>query len=124
MLDGLKVGNEALKQIHAIMSIEDVEKILDETREGIEKQQEIDDLLSTNLSPEDLEEVETELEQIMAEENVPREISQLSPVSEDISPLPEVPETPLPEVQGKIDWRKCCYMNIILRPFEFLAWQF
>jgi charged multivesicular body protein 6 len=101
VLEGLKLGNDALKQVHDIMSIEDVEKILEETREGVEKQKEIDDLLSTNLSPEDLEEVETELEQIMAEANVPRDLSTLSPDSEEVVSLPEVPETSLPEVQQK-----------------------
>ncbi|CAG7825880.1 unnamed protein product [Allacma fusca] len=101
VLEGLKLGNDALKQVHDIMSIEDVEKILEETREGVEKQKEIDDLLSANLSPEDLVEVETELEKIMAEANVPRDLSKLSPDSEEVVSLPEVPETSLPEIQQK-----------------------
>lgn len=79
------------------MTIEDIEKIMDETQEGIEKQREIDSLLSNNLSPEDLEEVETELEKIMAEGNVTREESPMSPADSNILNLPEVPETPLVE---------------------------
>ncbi|XP_022802664.1 charged multivesicular body protein 6-A-like [Stylophora pistillata] len=51
--DGLKQGNEALKKMHEIMSIEDVERIMDETREGIEYQREIDELLSGSLTQED-----------------------------------------------------------------------
>lgn len=34
----LKVGNEALKSLHQLMDIEQIEDILEETREGIEKQ--------------------------------------------------------------------------------------
>ena len=39
MVDSLKIGNETLKQINEVMSIEDIEKILDETQEAVEKQQ-------------------------------------------------------------------------------------
>jgi hypothetical protein len=34
----LKAGNESLKEVHKLFSIEDIEQIMDETREGIEKQ--------------------------------------------------------------------------------------
>lgn len=102
VLDGLKSGNEALKKVHDMMSIDDIEKILEETREGVDKQNEIDALLSGSLSPEDLEEVETELEKIMEEENIqmPKDVP-LSPAESEALSLPEVPETPLPEIQGE-----------------------
>ncbi|KDR11542.1 charged multivesicular body protein 6-A [Zootermopsis nevadensis] len=75
VINGLKVGNEALKKIHEVLNVEEVEKILDETREGVEKQQEIDDLLAGALTPEDEEAVEEELEQIIQAEmpDVPQE---------------------------------------------------
>jgi len=38
VLESLKAGNESLKQVHKLFSIEDIEKIMDETREGIDKQ--------------------------------------------------------------------------------------
>lgn len=38
VVQGLKVGNEALKKVNDALNIEDIESILDETREGIEKQ--------------------------------------------------------------------------------------
>lgn len=38
MVDSLKVGNDALKEINALMNIEDIEKILEETQEAVEKQ--------------------------------------------------------------------------------------
>ena len=37
-MHGLQMGNEVLKQLHAEMSIEKVEKLMDQTREGIEYQ--------------------------------------------------------------------------------------
>ncbi|XP_020622687.1 charged multivesicular body protein 6-A-like [Orbicella faveolata] len=84
--DGLKQGNEALKKMHEIMSIEDVERIMDETREGIEYQREIDDLLSGSLTQEDEDAVLQELEEMTQS------------VTEN---LPEVPTEPLPEVPTK-----------------------
>jgi charged multivesicular body protein 6 len=38
VLEGLQTGNQALKQLHDILSIDKIESILDETKEGIEKQ--------------------------------------------------------------------------------------
>lgn len=38
VLEGLKTGNEALKKIHEVMTIDEVERIMDETREGVDKQ--------------------------------------------------------------------------------------
>lgn len=38
VLEGLKTGNEALKRIHEVMTIDEVERIMDETREGVDKQ--------------------------------------------------------------------------------------
>lgn len=38
VVQGLKIGNEALKKVNESLNIEDIETILDETREGVEKQ--------------------------------------------------------------------------------------
>ncbi|KAJ8318665.1 hypothetical protein KUTeg_003756 [Tegillarca granosa] len=38
VVQGLKTGNESLKKLHRLMSLEDVEKIMDETRESIDYQ--------------------------------------------------------------------------------------
>lgn len=92
VLDGLQVGNEALKKIHEVLTIDEVERIMDETREGIEKQQEIDALISTGaLSTEDEDAVAAELEELVA--------STLPAIDEDIDEkLPEVP-TEEPEIE-------------------------
>uniref|UniRef100_T1J1H5 Charged multivesicular body protein 6 n=1 Tax=Strigamia maritima TaxID=126957 RepID=T1J1H5_STRMM len=67
MIDGLKSGNAALKKIHEVLKIEDIEKILEETQEGVEKQREIDELLSGALTQEDEDAVSEELDQIIRE---------------------------------------------------------
>jgi charged multivesicular body protein 6 len=96
VLDGLQVGNEALKKIHDVLTIDEVERIMDETREGIEKQQEIDSLIASGaLSSEDEDAVAAELEELVA--------STLPAIDEDVDVdivLPEVP-TEEPEAEKK-----------------------
>ncbi len=94
VLDGLQVGNEALKKIHEVLTIDEVERILDETREGVEKQQEIDSLIASGaLSSEDEDAVAAELEQLVA--------STLPAIDEDIDDkLPSVPIEE-PEIEKK-----------------------
>ncbi|RWS17734.1 charged multivesicular body protein 6-A-like protein [Dinothrombium tinctorium] len=67
VVKGLQKGNEALKQLHSIMSIEQIEDIMDETREGIEKQREIDNLIGTAFTEEEESELLNELEKMTAE---------------------------------------------------------
>uniref|UniRef100_A0A669CLE1 Charged multivesicular body protein 6 n=1 Tax=Oreochromis niloticus TaxID=8128 RepID=A0A669CLE1_ORENI len=83
VIEGLKVGNDCLKSMHEIMSIEDVERILDETQESIEYQRQIDEMLAGVLTQEDEDAVLAELEAITQGEDVA---------------LPEVPSEPIPEV--------------------------
>ncbi|EDW08515.1 charged multivesicular body protein 6-A [Drosophila mojavensis] len=82
VLDGLKQGNAALKKVHDMLSIDEVERIMDETREGIEKQQEIDAILTDVLTTQDEEDVLAELDALEAEEQNVQ--------------LPEVPSDELP----------------------------
>ncbi|XP_044153438.1 charged multivesicular body protein 6 [Bufo gargarizans] len=81
VIEGLKIGNDCLKKMHEIMSIEEVERIMDETQEGIEYQRQIDELLAGSLTTEDEEAILEELEAITQEE----------------LELPEAPKEPLPE---------------------------
>lgn len=91
IVDGLKEGNAALKKLHNILSIDEIEKVMDETREGIEKQKELDEILSGELTQEDEAEVEAELDILLNADikEAPLEVS-------DEIILPEVP-TDLPE---------------------------
>ncbi|EEC06709.1 conserved hypothetical protein, partial [Ixodes scapularis] len=68
VVEGLKVGNESLKKLHQASDSPAPNRIMDETQEGIEKQKEIDDLLSGQLTAEDDEAVLAELEALEAEE--------------------------------------------------------
>lgn len=63
----LSEGNAALKKMHELLSIEDVERIMDDTAAGIEYQREIDELLSGGLTEENEEDVVAELEQLLQE---------------------------------------------------------
>ena len=81
MVEGLKAGNESLKQLQKMTSLEDVERIMDETREAVEYQNEIDALISgANLTEEDEDAIMAELD----------EITKID--------LPDVPTEKLPEV--------------------------
>ncbi|XP_046813494.1 charged multivesicular body protein 6 isoform X2 [Vespa crabro] len=91
IVDGLKEGNAALKKLHDIFSIDEIEKVMDETREGIEKQRELDEILSGELTQEDEAEVEAELDVLLN-----AEIKEAAPEIPDEITLPEVP-TNLPE---------------------------
>uniref|UniRef100_A0A1B6DX10 Uncharacterized protein n=1 Tax=Clastoptera arizonana TaxID=38151 RepID=A0A1B6DX10_9HEMI len=103
VLDGLKIGNEALKKVNEVLNIEEVERILDETREGVEKQQELNDILSGVLTSEDEDAVEAEfLSMISLEDKL-----QQTDMNKEIK-LPDVPtdiikrqETEVPEEEPK-----------------------
>lgn len=81
VVEGLQFGNECLKKMHQVMSIEDVERILDETQEAVEYQRQIDELLAGSLTQEDEDAVLEELDAITQEQ----------------VELPDVPSEPLPE---------------------------
>uniref|UniRef100_A0A1Y1KLQ6 Uncharacterized protein n=1 Tax=Photinus pyralis TaxID=7054 RepID=A0A1Y1KLQ6_PHOPY len=99
VINGLKQGNEALKKVNDLLKLEDVERILEETREGVEKQEEINALLSGGLTEEDEEAVEAELHDII-EHSLPNVPEGLLPVRESESEeesLQDVPTTPVKE---------------------------
>ncbi|XP_040033239.2 charged multivesicular body protein 6 [Gasterosteus aculeatus] len=90
VIQGLKVGNECLKKMHEVMSVEEVERIMDETQDAIEYQRQIDDMLAGSLTQEDEDAVLAELEAITQGD------VELPEVPED--ELPNVPEDELPNV--------------------------
>merc|ERR1719481_1356152 len=60
VVDGLKVGKEALEKANAMFSIDEIEDLLADTQEAAEKQREISDLLSGQLSQGDEDDVLSE----------------------------------------------------------------
>ncbi|XP_022916983.1 charged multivesicular body protein 6-A [Onthophagus taurus] len=94
VVNGLKQGNEALKKLNEAMSIDEIEKILDETREGVEKQQEINDLLSGVLTQDDEDAVLAEFDAMVADE---------LPTIDDVKDpgVLELPDVPEDEIEVK-----------------------
>ncbi|KAF2349390.1 Snf7 family [Trinorchestia longiramus] len=91
VVDSLRDGNEALKEVNKLLNIDDIERILDETKEGAEKQEEISALLcgfvaETGLSEDELE---AELDALLERS----EVEELPDVDElpEVDKLPEVP---------------------------------
>lgn len=95
VLDGLKSGSEALKAANAMFSIEEIESIMDDTVEAVEKQREIDALLSGQMSSEDEDAALAELDEMIAEADKVAEMPE-----EDLVPqLPDVPSDKIPEAK-------------------------
>ncbi|XP_048871827.1 charged multivesicular body protein 6 [Brienomyrus brachyistius] len=94
VIEGLKIGNDCLKKMHEVMSIEEVERIMDETQDAIEYQRQIDDMLAGSLTQEDEDAVLAELDAITQGEDV-----SLPEVPKE--ELPEVPKEELPEVPAE-----------------------
>lgn len=99
VLDGLKVGNAALKHIHEILTVEEIERVLDETHEGVEKQREIDMILTqageAALTEQDEEDVLAELDELVKAERGETGEEEEQTTERDID-LPEVPTDELP----------------------------
>ncbi|KAF0720934.1 charged multivesicular body protein 6-A isoform X1 [Aphis craccivora] len=91
VIEGLKIGNVALKKANELFNIEHIEQLLDETKEGIDKQREITDLLSGALSSEDEEAVEAELNELIIVEHQ-KAMDNLPIVPSDELPV-TIPET-------------------------------
>ncbi|XP_077288528.1 charged multivesicular body protein 6-B-like [Arctopsyche grandis] len=92
VLDGLKTGNAALKKVHEVLNIDEIEQILEETKEGVDKQHEIDAILSGTLTEEDEMAVEAELEEMLGiGEKLPDVPEELEEENAELE-LPEVPK--------------------------------
>jgi charged multivesicular body protein 6 len=94
VIEGLKAGNESLKDLHSMMSVEQIEDILNETREGVEKQKEIDDLLSGAFTEQDEAELLEELEAMTSGEETGLKLPEVpsNQVEEQENPEPEEEE--------------------------------
>ncbi|EFO14123.2 hypothetical protein LOAG_14401 [Loa loa] len=82
VVEQLRHGNEVLKRMNQMISVDDIERIMDETKEAAEFQEEISNMLSGKLGEDELEEVEKEFAELIEKEG---ELD-----------LPEVSSEPLP----------------------------
>ncbi|CAF0864308.1 unnamed protein product [Adineta ricciae] len=80
VVHSLKQGNDALKKMNELLKLEDIEKLMEDSREAVEYQNEVSNLLSGGLSRVDEEDVEAELDELIRREE-----------SADISRLPDIP---------------------------------
>ncbi|KAI7870770.1 Snf7-domain-containing protein [Spinellus fusiger] len=104
VMEGLKGGNAILKEIHKEMSLEDVERLMDDTAEAIAYQNELDEILSGQMSAQDEEDIMLQLEQLQQEEitaalpKVPSTLVSEIPISS--TTLPQAPDH-IPEDQSR-----------------------
>lgn len=89
MVKAVKNGTEALEIVHQVMSVEHVEKLLEDNEEALATVQEIDDLLSNSELPIDMSEVENELTELITETGA--EVSKDADAKKLIQKMPEVP---------------------------------
>merc|ERR1712059_65285 len=110
VLDGLKDGKEALEKANAMFSIEEIEDILADTEEAVEKQREIDQLLSGQLSQDDEDDVLSELDSLlstMTEENISKEQDLPNvPDEEPVRLEDQLPDVPTEELQPSKESKK------------------
>ncbi|ADV21946.1 charged multivesicular body protein 6 [Cryptococcus gattii Ru294] len=117
VLHGLEMGSHVLGELQKEMSLERVDRLMDQTREGVEYQREIDEALMSKMSPEEEEAVQEELERLQREAlpNVP-EVS--APVA-----LPDVPveEPSVPEPVERNGKSITCLYMVHLRPLVLIT---
>eukprot|EP00485_Elphidium_margaritaceum_P005956 CAMPEP_0202695996 /NCGR_PEP_ID=MMETSP1385-20130828/9395_1 /ASSEMBLY_ACC=CAM_ASM_000861 /TAXON_ID=933848 /ORGANISM="Elphidium margaritaceum" /LENGTH=221 /DNA_ID=CAMNT_0049352087 /DNA_START=66 /DNA_END=731 /DNA_ORIENTATION=- len=108
VFDAMKVGNDLLTQINSQIDLDEVEKLMDDAAENIQFQQELNDLLSQDLTAADEEDVLKELaqiEQMEADEmalNMPDAPKKEIAASEDQDQDQEIEEEePQPQQQQK-----------------------
>jgi len=70
VLYGLQQGNQVLKEIHKEMSLEAVEKLIEETDEARAYQREVSNLLAGAMTNEEEDAVEDELEALEREVSI------------------------------------------------------
>ncbi|KAJ6255643.1 charged multivesicular body protein [Anaeramoeba flamelloides] len=65
VFDSLKTGKDVLQQLNKMMSVEEVEQLMEENEEAMSYQNEIQELLAGQLTQEDEEDVLKELDEII-----------------------------------------------------------
>ncbi|KAK4687059.1 charged multivesicular body protein 6, partial [Tremellales sp. Uapishka_1] len=102
VLHGLSIGNDVLKQLHSEMSLDKVERLMDQTRDGVEYQREIDEALISKMTPEEEDAVQEELAALEREAmpsipNIPQTepiVLPSVPVEAPVALEPVVPKEP------------------------------
>ncbi|CDS00309.1 related to VPS20-myristoylated subunit of the endosomal sorting complex [Sporisorium scitamineum] len=100
---GLQQGNAVLKEIHKEMNPESVERLLEETAEAQAYQREIDEMLATQMTTEEEDAVQSELEALEREAGIqidePKQTVNLpsAPQTDPVAPERETQPEPQPQ---------------------------
>ncbi|CAF0922256.1 unnamed protein product [Rotaria sordida] len=81
VVNSLRQGTDALKKMNEILKLEDIEKLMEDSREAMEYQNEVSNLLAGSLSRADEQDVEAELDELIRAEE-----------AQHIGRLPDVPQ--------------------------------
>ena len=102
VLDALRVGKEALQRMHEEVTIDDVVTLMDDIAEQNEVEREISDILAgvPNLSAEDEDIVEAELEALIQEMQAENNQTTHLPEAPTAKPIPTAPTHKLSEVDN------------------------
>ncbi|GME81710.1 unnamed protein product [Ambrosiozyma monospora] len=96
VLYGLQQGNTVLKQLNNEMSLEKVEKIMDDSEEGVRYQEELSERLGDLMSNSLEDEVELELQALEAEA-LGKKLKDEVPSVPNVPVLPDVPKEEVKE---------------------------
>ena len=112
VIEGIKSGNQVLKQINEEMSIEDVEKLMEETADAIAYQNHVSDLLAGQYSSQEDEDlIQQELEKLQEMEamdtkdklrQVLPDVATSEPVRDLVTEAKEASQTEAVEEKEKI----------------------
>eukprot|EP00656_Telonema_subtile_P004986 TRINITY_DN12271_c0_g1_i1.p1 TRINITY_DN12271_c0_g1~~TRINITY_DN12271_c0_g1_i1.p1 ORF type:complete len:246 (-),score=89.44 TRINITY_DN12271_c0_g1_i1:218-955(-) len=98
---GIKAGNEAIKELQKELSVEDVERVMDEAAEGQAYIEEINQILGEQLSEYDNEQCEAVLAALEAEAAAEAVALPDAPVTDPVAdpvaeePVPVLPDAPI-----------------------------
>jgi len=97
----MEVGNQVLQELHRETSLESVQRLMDETHEAVAYQEEIDRLISGDIAPQDMTDIEDTIRQ-WEEEDISGAVSKLSEAPTTM-PKPIEAESTQPEQQQDVE---------------------
>lgn len=104
VVEGLKTGNEALKQLTSLMNIDDIQKMMDENQEAAEKQQEISDIILRSSERLDDDELLKELDELTKPKQEPVVDQTLDKIVDELPSVPkDIIQEPSEETEPTID---------------------